>query len=225
MINMRGFADCSFTTLAKNFAPSSAAVHAPRDLRRRTPSRHDSREARRLSGSRVDGVAACQAPLPRDAASSTAWRATPSPQRHRRDDGPDAVRPTRSEPAQIRKRDHPRPRLVQASRVDGVRAPESQRTPRYALLDGHDVIIYRLGHADDGDGVVVALEVFRDLRRLRVRVIPADRVEDGHLVHHQLLGRSVERVFSLNYESTLHAVFHIGQFDSGVADGRAAVQL
>ena len=37
--------------------------------------------------------------------------------------------------------------------------------------------------------------------------------------------RSVERVFSLNYESTLHAVFHIGQFDSGVADGRAAMQL
>ena len=30
-LSMRGFADCSLTTLAKNFAPSSAAVHAPSD--------------------------------------------------------------------------------------------------------------------------------------------------------------------------------------------------
>ena len=30
MISMRGFADCSFTTFAKNLAPSSAAVQAPK---------------------------------------------------------------------------------------------------------------------------------------------------------------------------------------------------
>ena len=41
-------------------------------------------------------------------------------------------------------------------------------------------------------GVVVAFEVLGDLGRLRVRVVAADRVEDGHLVHHELLRRSME---------------------------------
>ena len=86
---------------------------------------------------------------------------------------------SRSERRQNRKRNHPRPRVMDTSRVDGVKAPQHRGTPR-----SHDVVVDRLGHADDGDGVVVALEVLGDLGRLRVRVVAADRVEDGHLIHH-----------------------------------------
>ena len=75
---------------------------------------------------------------------------------------------------------------METSRADGVKAPPHDGTPR-----SHHIIINSLGHADDGDGVVVAFQVFRDLGRLRVRVVSPNGVEDRDLVHHQLLGRAV----------------------------------
>jgi hypothetical protein len=71
----------------------------------------------------------------------------------------------------------------------------------------------------------VALEVLGDLGRLRVRVVSPNGVEDGHLIHHQLLGRAVEGVFSLHHETSLDAVFHIREFHSRVANGRTSMQL
>jgi len=109
---------------------------------------------------------------------------------------------------------------VETSRVDGVKAPQHRGTPR-----SHDVVVDRLGHADDGHGVVVALQVLGDLRGLGIGVVAADRVEDGHLVHHELLGRAVQGVFSLHHETALHAVLDIGQFHSRIADRASAMEL
>ena len=56
-----------------------------------------------------------------------------------------ATAPTRPETAQNQKRDHSWPRLMETSRIDGVRLPKGQRTPRQnhlvllGLLDRRDL--------------------------------------------------------------------------------------
>ena len=51
------------------------------------------------------------------------------------------------ETAQIRKQNHPRPRLMEASRVDGVKAPQHRGTPRSHQLRAADLHLLDL-HVD-----------------------------------------------------------------------------
>ena len=91
-----------------------------------------------------------------------------------------------------------------------------------ALLDGVDVVVDRLGEADDGEVVVVLLEEGGEVGRGGVRVVAADGVEDVHAVLDELVGRDLLGVFAFLDEAALDAVLDVGELDAAVADAAAA---
>ena len=70
--------------------------------------------------------------------------------------------------------------------------PRAQR-----LLDGHHVVVDRLGQADDGQVVAVLVQVGGEVRGGRVRVVATDGVQHVDAVGLELLGRDLQRVLAL----------------------------
>ena len=73
-------------------------------------------------------------------------------------------------------------------------------------LIGHDVVVDRLGQADDRQVVAVLVQVRGEVRRGRVRVVAADGVQHVDAVGLELLGRDLQRVLALLDEAALDAV-------------------
>ena len=103
------------------------------------------------------------------------------------------------------------------------RALLRRRVGAEGLLDRVDVVVDRLGEAHDRERVVVLREIRRKVRRRRVRVVAANRVEDVHAVLHELVRRHLERILALLHEPALHAVLHVRELHAAVADRTAAV--
>mmetsp|Transcript_34922 Transcript_34922/g.104175 ORF Transcript_34922/g.104175 Transcript_34922/m.104175 type:complete len:238 (+) Transcript_34922:1193-1906(+) len=90
------------------------------------------------------------------------------------------------------------------------------------LFDGDDVVVDRLGHANDNNLSAVLLEdVLGQLGRLSVGVVSADGVDDVDVVSEELLGGSLEGSVALLDVATGHAVLDIGQLHSRVTNGTA----
>ena len=98
-----------------------------------------------------------------------------------------------------------------------------RRVGAEGLLDRVDVVVDRLREAHHDQLVVVLREVGREVRRRRVRVVAADRVQHVHAVLHELVGRHLERVLAFLHEAALHAVLHVRELHAAVADRAAAV--
>jgi len=137
----------------------------------------------------------------------------------------------RGEPAAVAAHDlvddeHARVGIVLGHDVAEIARPLFGRRPgAERLADGIDVVVDRLGQADDGESVVVLREEGGEVGRGGVGVVAADGVQHVHAVLHQLVGRDPLRVLPLADESALQAVFHIGQLHPAVADGAAAVAV
>ena len=86
------------------------------------------------------------------------------------------------------------------------------------LLDRDDVVVDRLGQADDGQLVAVAAQVRREVGGGAVGVVAADRVQDVDPVAAQLFGGDVQRVLALLDQAALDAVRDVGELDPAVAD-------
>jgi hypothetical protein len=93
------------------------------------------------------------------------------------------------------------------------------------LADRHDVVVDRLGQPDDGQLVVVLVQVGREVGCRGVRVVATDGVQHVDTVLGELLGRHVQRVLALLHQTALDAVGDVGQLDAGVADRRTAAQV
>ena len=69
-----------------------------------------------------------------------------------------------------------------------------------------------LGHTNDNDlAVVLFLEVVRQMGRLRVGIVPTNRVNDGNPVLEQLLGGDLEGRGAGRNVALFDAVVHVGQ--------------
>ena len=73
-----------------------------------------------------------------------------------------------------------------------VQAPE-------ALADRDDVVVDGLRQPDDGQVVVVLLQVGREVGGGGVGVVAADGVQDVHAVGRQLVGGHLQRVLALGF--------------------------
>lgn len=84
------------------------------------------------------------------------------------------------------------------------------------LVDGKDVIVNGLGHADDGDlSAVLLKEVLGQLSGLGVGIITANGVDDVHFVLKELLRRNLEGRFAFLAQTALDAVGDVGQLRQG----------
>ncbi len=135
----------------------------------------------------------------------------------------------RREPAAVAAHDlvddeHARVRVVLGHHVGKeMRALLGCRPRAETLADGDDVVVNRLGQADDGEIVIVRLEEFREVGGGGVRVVAADGVQHVHAVLDQLVGGHLLRVLAFLDEAALHAILHVGELHAAVADGAAAV--
>src|SRR5262245_2939102 len=80
-----------------------------------------------------------------------------------------------------------------------------------------DIIVYRLGEADDRQFMLHMLEVGGKFRRRRVGVVTANRMKNGNLVASQLLACDGKRVVLLRDETPLHAVRLVLQTHTAVS--------
>ena len=96
-----------------------------------------------------------------------------------------------------------------------VHAPEG-------LPDRDDVVVDGLGQPDDGQLVVVAGQVGREVGGRGVGVVAADGVQHVDAVGGQLVGRDLERVLALGDQPALDEVRRVGQLDPAVAERAAA---
>ena len=90
------------------------------------------------------------------------------------------------------------------------------------LADRDDVVVDGLGQADDGELVVVLVEVGGQVRGGGVGVVAADGVQDVDAVLAQLLGGELQGVDALGDQAALDEVLGVGELDAGVADRGAA---
>ena len=115
--------------------------------------------------------------------------------------------------------EHPRVRRMfgdDISRVEGTLLGGCPRSER--LADRHDVIVDRLGKADDRQLIIVAAQICREIGGGSVGVVPADCVQDIDAVAAQLLGGDVQRILALLDQAAFHAVLDVGQLDPAVSD-------
>ena len=114
--------------------------------------------------------------------------------------------------------------LCSATTLVKLRAPCCGGGPRAeALADRIDVVVDRLGQADDGEGVFVFQEERREIRRGGVGVVAADGVEHIHAVLDELVRGDFLRIIAFLDEAAFHAVLDVGELHTAVADGAAAV--
>ena len=97
----------------------------------------------------------------------------------------------------------------------------SPRTER--LFDRIDVVVDRLGKADDDERIVVGGEIRREIGRRSVGVIAADGVKNVDTVLYELIRRDLEGVFAFFYEAALDAVLDVRELHAAVADRGTAV--
>ena len=90
------------------------------------------------------------------------------------------------------------------------------------LTDRNHVIIDGLGQTDDGQFVVVLMQVGSEICSGRVRVIAANGVQDIDAILAQLFSSESKRIDAFFNEAALHKVLGVGQLDTRVTDRRAA---
>ena len=90
------------------------------------------------------------------------------------------------------------------------------------LLDREDVVVDRLGQADDHQRVALASEEGGQVRCRGVGVVPADGVQDVDAVLGEPIGGHLQRVLTLGDQPAPDKVFDVGQLHPGIADRGAA---
>ena len=86
------------------------------------------------------------------------------------------------------------------------------------LADRDDVVVDGLGQTDDGELVVVLVEVGGQVGGGGVGVVATDGVQDVDAVLAQLLGGELQGVDALLHQAALDEVLGVGELDAGVAD-------
>ena len=88
----------------------------------------------------------------------------------------------------------------------------SGRVGAKGLVDGKDVVVDGLGHADDDDRAAVLLEqILGQLGGLGVGVVTADGVDDIDLILEELLGGNLKGRLALLAQTALDAIGHVGE--------------
>ena len=88
----------------------------------------------------------------------------------------------------------------------------SGRVGTKGLVDGEDVVVDGLGHADDDDFAAVLLEqILGQFGGLGVGIVAADGVDDIDLVLEELLGGNLQGRLALLAQTALDAVGHVGE--------------
>jgi hypothetical protein len=97
------------------------------------------------------------------------------------------------------------------------------------LLNGKDIVVNRLGHANDNDLATVRGEqVVRQMSGLCVGIVATDRVQDVDLVLQELLRRDFQGRLAFLDESALFAVVRVGELGVGwglVGRGERRVEI
>jgi len=93
------------------------------------------------------------------------------------------------------------------------------------LRDREDVVVDRLGQADDSELVPLLGEEGGEVGGSGVRVVTANRVQHLHAVLDQLVSGDALRILALLDEAALDAVLDVGHLDARIANGRAAVKM
>lgn len=88
---------------------------------------------------------------------------------------------------------------------------------------GVDVVVDGLRQTDDGERVAVIGKVGGEICGGRVRVVPADGVQDRDAVAGELLCCALQRVLSVAHEAAPHAVGDVRELDAAVSEGAAAM--
>ena len=115
--------------------------------------------------------------------------------------------------------EHARVGAVLADDVEGEAGALLGRGPgAQGLADRDDVVVDGLGQADDGELVVVLVEVGGQVGGGGVGVVATDGVQDVDAVLAQLLGGELQGVDALLHQAALDEVLGVGELDAGVAD-------
>mmetsp|Transcript_13404 Transcript_13404/g.25358 ORF Transcript_13404/g.25358 Transcript_13404/m.25358 type:complete len:245 (+) Transcript_13404:1815-2549(+) len=94
-----------------------------------------------------------------------------------------------------------------------------------SLLDWVYIIVDGFWEANDCEVVVVLLEECRQICSCCVGIISTDCVQHVYTILHKLVGSYLLRILALFRQSPLHAILHIGELDTAVANGASTVQM